>query len=79
MNGSLNTHNIWMYAAQGQRPLDFAHEKKDRRLKLTVWIGLIGDGSLIGPFFFRRNINGEHYLDMINDQVVPRIDELARL
>lgn len=78
VNGSLNTHNVRMYAPRGQKPVDFAFEKKNCRMKLTVWIGLIGNGTLIGPFFFRQNINGEHYLNMIDEQVVPLIDELPR-
>ena len=52
LNGSLNTHNVRQCASHGQKPLDFAFEKKYARHKLTVWIELIGNGGLIGPFFF---------------------------
>ena len=29
------------------------------REKLSVWIGLCGNGELIGPFFFEGNVNGK--------------------
>ena len=33
----------------------------------------MGNGNVIGPFFFRHNLNGEQYLQMINEQVVPAL------
>lgn len=78
LNCSLNTHNVRQYAPQGQKPIDFSFEKRDSRQKLTVWIGLIGNGNLIGPFLFRENVNGDVYLAMINDQVVPYLDGFPR-
>ena len=47
-------------------------------LDVTVWIGLLGNGSLLGPFFFEQTVNGERYLRMIDDQVVPALDQMAR-
>ena len=75
MNFSLNTHNILQYAPRGEKPVEFSYEKKDCRQKLTVWIGTIGDGTLLGLFFFQQNINGERYMQMINDQIVQVLDE----
>ena len=74
LNTSVNTHKVRQYAPRGQQPLDFANEHSDNRKKLTVWMGLVGNGTLTGPIFFRRNINGDQYLQMINDDVVPFID-----
>ena len=45
------------------------------REKLSVWIGLCGNGELIGPFFFEGNVNGEAYLQMLNDQIVRALAE----
>ena len=45
------------------------------REKLSVWIGLCGNGELIGPFFFDGNVNGEAYLQMLNDQIVRALAE----
>jgi len=38
-------------------------------------VGLVGNGTLIGPVFFRQNINGDRYLQMINEDVVPFIEQ----
>ena len=46
------------------------------RQKLTVWLGLCGNGQIIGPFFFERNVNGHMYLQMINHDVVPQLEAL---
>ena len=80
MNSSLNAHNILQYAPRGEKPVEFSFEKNDCWQKLTVWIGMIGDGTLLGPlnFFFQPNINGERYLQMINDQIVWVLDERER-
>ena len=45
------------------------------RDKLSVWIGLCGNGELIGPFFFKGNVNSEAYLQMLNDQIVRALAE----
>ena len=78
LKSSLNTHNIRQYAPRGQRPLEFSYEKKNSRQKVTVWIGLVGNGTLIGPYFFDQTVNGERYLDMIDNQVVPTLDQMPR-
>ena len=57
LNGSVNTHNVRQYAPRGQKPLDFSYEKRDSRQKLTVWIGLIGNGDIIGPYFSFNGIS----------------------
>ena len=66
LNASVNTHNIREYCPPGERPLDFEYVRNDDQHKLTVCVGLMGNGTIIGPFFFRQSINGEDYLDMIN-------------
>ena len=35
------------YAPRGQRQLNFSYEKKTSRQKVTVWVGLVGNGTLI--------------------------------
>ena len=45
--------------------------------KVNVWIGLYGP-DLIGPFFFENNINGQNYLNMIQNQAVPAIRQLEQ-
>ena len=45
---------------------------------MTVWAAISGDGHILGPHFFDVNLNGETYLNMINELVVPEIMELIQ-
>ena len=74
----VNSHNVREYQPRGQKPVDFDYQRNNDRHKLTVWVGLLGNGSIIGPFFFRNNINGDDYLHMINEDVVPAINDIRR-
>ena len=75
MNGKVNTQNVREYAPIGQAP-EFNFNVNMSRQKLTVWLGLCGNGQVIGPFFFERNVNGVRYLQMLNDNVVPQLQAL---
>ena len=57
LNGEVNTHNVVHYGPAGQPPV-FNFETKMSREKVTVCVGLCGNGVIIGPFFFERNVNG---------------------
>lgn len=74
MNGQVNTHNVREYAPTGQPPA-FNFNVNISQQKLTVWLGLCGNGQVLGPFFFERNVNGRNYLNMINDQLVPQLQQ----
>ena len=70
MNGTVTTRNFGCYAPKHHFPLEHAFSKSKSKEKLSVWIGLCGNGELIGPFSFESNVNGEAYLQMLNDQIV---------
>ena len=76
MNGRVNSHNVREYAPAGEPP-EFNFDVNMSREKLTVWIGLCGNGQLIGPFFFDRNIDGLEYLRMINNNVASTAAALS--
>ena len=73
MNGKVNNHNVREYAPT-RNPPPFHYDKNISREKVSAWIGLCGNGSMIGPFFFDGNLNGEGYLRLINEQIVPELD-----
>ena len=75
MNGSVNTQNVREYAPSGQPP-NFFYERNESRARITVWVGLCGNGKLIGPFFFEGSVNGVKYLEMLNEKVFPKLVEL---
>ena len=56
LNGAVNNHTVQMYAPADQAP-DFHYNVNDGRQKLTVWVGLRGNGDMLGPFFFDGNVN----------------------
>ncbi len=73
MNGEVNTQNVRKYAPAHQPP-EFNFDLNINREQLTVWIGLCGNGQIIGPFFFNINIDGLTYLEMINNDVIPQLE-----
>ena len=60
---------------QGGYP-NFYYDKNDSRTKITVWVGLCGNGALTGPFFFEGKVNGENYLQMLNEEVFPKLVDM---
>ena len=54
LKGSVSTQNVRCYAPKGEPPEDF--EKSNSREKLHIWIGLCGNGQIIGPHFFNENV-----------------------
>jgi hypothetical protein len=74
LNGRVNNHNIRHYAPKNQPP-SFNFEVGISREKVSVWMRLCGNGSIIGPYFYNNNLNGAGYLDLLNDMIIPRLQE----
>ena len=72
LNGRVNSHNVRRYAPKGQHP-SFNYDVNSARQKVTVWAGMCGNGSLLGPFFFEGNVNGRIYLTMFNNYMLPAL------
>ena len=72
MNGEVNTQNVRSYAHRGENP-DFHYDRNECRTNVMVWAGLCGNGTMIGPFFFNGSVNGESYLEMLNEKVLPQL------
>ena len=45
---------------------------------MSVWIGISGSGHIIGPFFYGGNLNLNAYLQVLNEEIIPRLFELFR-
>lgn len=73
MNAKVNTRNVRCYAPRGNAPQDFNYDRPDSREKVVVWVGLMGNGSIIGPVFLQENMNAHRYLNMINQVAVPQL------
>ena len=72
MNGEVNSHNLREYAPKGHPP-ELNFDRNDSRAKLTVWAGLCGNGVILGPYFFDRNVDGIAYLRMLNEYVFQQL------
>ena len=72
MNGQVNSRNVRVYTPAGNPPA-FNYDVSCSRQKWTVWLGLCGNGGVIGPFFFHRSVSGVNYLQMINTDVFRQL------
>ena len=70
MNGKVNSHNIRQYAPMNNSP-EFNFETRICQQKVSLWIGICGNGHLVGPFFYDNNLTGAAYLNMINERIIP--------
>ena len=75
LNGNVNRHNFRYSCNENPHWILESHTQYPE--KLNVWAGLFRD-RVIGPFFIDGNLNGETYLPLLIDQIVPAIQELVR-
>ena len=74
MNGTVNRQNNRTYSPLKQPPKNFI-QKKFCREKVSVWMGLCGSGLVVGPIFYQDNLNANKYLDMLNNEIIPSLQE----
>ncbi|KAF2363288.1 Protein of unknown function DUF4817 [Trinorchestia longiramus] len=72
LNDKVNNHNVCTYAPKNQPP-NFNFDVGISRDKVSVSMGLRGDGHVISPYFYKNNLNGVEYLGLINNRIVPRL------
>ena len=48
--------------------------KKAYEEKSSVCAGLYGNGKILGPFFYDRNLTGDLYLRMLNRTIIPSLE-----
>ena len=75
INACVSSQNDLEYAPRGYPPMNTNYHRPDSRQKWTVWVGLCYNGEVVGPLFFPGNVNGEAYLDMLNNNVVPILSQ----
>ena len=71
LNSEVNTKNVIHYSAHGQgHPYDHYIEFKQGADQVMVWMGLTGDGKVLGPHFVQGRLNTREYLRIIRYHVV---------
>uniref|UniRef100_A0A8D9EM93 Transposase n=1 Tax=Cacopsylla melanoneura TaxID=428564 RepID=A0A8D9EM93_9HEMI len=79
LSGYVNKQNCRFWGTENPR---ICHEEPLHSLKVTVWCGVYA-GKVIGPYFFEDDVgntvsvNGERYRAMVNEFLLPQLDELG--
>jgi transposase len=74
LNGVVNRHNCRYWS--DENPHWMREVRTQNPQKLNVWAGLFGR-QIVGPFFIEGNLTSEKYLDMLQNVIVPEIQNLA--
>lgn len=74
LNGEVNRHNCRYWSNENPHWLRENHTQYPQ--KLNVWAGIFRD-RIVGPFFIDGNLDGPRYLELLQEQIVPAIQEIA--
>ena len=69
LNGRINRHNCVYWAASNPRIII---EREVNLPGVTVWCAMSSKG-IIGPYFFDDTVNGENYLEMLQNYFWPKV------
>ena len=72
IHGGVNHHNFRYWNDNNPH---WCREEPLHSPRLTVWAA-IGQPGVLGPFFFEQTVNGERYLQLLQQQFLPRVQEL---
>lgn len=72
-NGSVNRHNCRYWT--DTNPHWYVEAHTQRPSKVNVWAGIV-DNRLIGPFIIDGNLNSVKYLEMLQNQIVPALQNM---
>ncbi|KAJ8936038.1 hypothetical protein NQ318_015444 [Aromia moschata] len=73
LHGYVNHQNCRYWLRENHHWMRELHTQNPE--KVNVWAGLIGK-NIIGPFFIDGNLNGETYLALLQNNVVPTMANL---
>ena len=69
MNGAINTKNCVIWSSENPHVF---YKKPLHSEKVIVWMG-ISKHFYVRPFFFHDTVNGERYLAMLQDHLLPEL------
>lgn len=73
LNGTVNRQNCRYWSRENPHWMMEANTQYPR--KVNVWAGIINN-QIIGPYFFNETLNGERYLEFLNNFLVPTLKRL---
>lgn len=74
LNGHVNRSNVRYWAEENPHILFETQTQYPQ--KLNVWCGIFGD-HIIGPFFIDGTLDGDKYLQLLEEAIDPRITEIV--
>lgn len=72
-DGVINSHNLHLWA--DENPHGIVETKNQRRFCVNVWAGIVGN-NLVGPYFFDNILNGQIYLEFLQNDFPPLLDDV---
>lgn len=72
--GGVNLHNMHYWAEENPHWIE--EVQLQGRWSLNVWCGIV-DGKIVGPYFFDRTLNGETYLDFLENQLPVLLEDIS--
>ena len=72
-DGIINSHNLHFWA--DENPHAIIQNKHQQRFMVNVWAGIIGN-NLIGPFVFEERLNGEIYLQFLQQNLNNLLEDV---
>jgi hypothetical protein len=76
LDGKVYRQNCRIWARENPYVIDEVHTQWPQ--KLNVWLGVISN-HLIGPFFIDGPLNGQKYLDLLREHVLPALEDIRPL
>lgn len=73
LNGIVNRHNCRYWS--DENPRIFHEVRTQHPQKFNVWVGIYGN-HLIGPFFIPGDLNGEIYLELLENTIYPALVQI---
>ena len=73
VSGDVNRHNLRYYAKENP---NFIVTQPLHSPRVTVWAG-VWAGGFLGPFFFDETITGARYLEMLQNVILPLLEEIG--
>lgn len=73
LNGEVNRQNCRFWAKENPRWMREHHTQYPQ--KVVVWAGIVKN-KIIEPYFFDGNVNGQNYLDFLQNVLIPTLVQL---
>lgn len=74
LHGKPNKQNTRFWSNHNPGLIRENHTQYPR--KINVWLGILGN-HIIGPIFIEENLTGPLYLQILQEQILPKINQIA--